>query len=177
MRRVAHACHHPVRTTAVRTSRTDTQPASCNESGTHTPRAPGRGYAHPMADEPTQMSDEQIELANQLFDFARVGETEKLAAYIDAGAPLEMRNSNGDTFLILAAYNGAPETVAMLIEKGAELETQNERGQNALTCAVFKQDVESATHLLKAGADPDAGTPTARDTAKMFAFTQLDELL
>lgn len=134
-------------------------------------------YAHAMAGEPTQMSDEQIELANQLFDFARAGETEKLAAYIDAGAPLEMRNANGDTFLILATYNGAPETVAMLIEKGADLETQNDRGQNALTCAVFKQDVEAATHLLKAGADPDAGIPTARDTAKMFGFTQLDDLL
>ncbi|TRY17111.1 ankyrin repeat domain-containing protein [Tessaracoccus rhinocerotis] len=127
-----------------------------------------------MADEPAQMSEEQIQLANQLFDLARAGETEQLAAYIDAGAPLEMHNANGDTFLILAAYNGAPETVAMLIGKGADLEAENNRGQRALTCAVFKQDVESATHLLNAGADPDAGTPSARATAQMFGFTGID---
>lgn len=130
-----------------------------------------------MADEPPQMSEELIELANKLFDLARAGETEQLAAYLDAGAPLELRNANGDTFLILAAYHEAAETVAMLISRGADLEVENARGQRALTCAVFKQDVASARLLLEAGADPDAGTPSARDTAKMFGFTQLDELL
>lgn len=130
-----------------------------------------------MADEPMEMSEEQIELANQLFDLARAGETEKLAAYIDAGAPLEMHNANGDTFLILAAYNGAPETVAMLAARGADLEAENNRGQRALTCAVFKQDVQSTKHLLAAGADPDGGTPTPRATAQMFGFTAFDDLL
>lgn len=120
------------------------------------------------------MSDEQVELANRLFDLARAGETDLLAAYIDAGAPLEMRNANGDTFLILAAYNGAPATVGMLVAKGADVEALNDRGQNALTCAVFKQDSEAVSLLLAAGADPDAGTPSARDTAKMFGFMGLD---
>ncbi|NLE99176.1 MAG: ankyrin repeat domain-containing protein [Propionibacterium sp.] len=123
------------------------------------------------------MSDELIELANQLFDLAREGETARLAAYIEAGAPVDMRNANGDTFLILAAYHDAPDTVAMLIASGADLEAENERGQRALTCAVFKKDVASARHLIEAGADPDAGTPTARETAKMFGVAEIEALL
>lgn len=130
-----------------------------------------------MADEPTDMPDETIELANQLFDLARAGDAERLAAYIDAGAPLEMRNANGDTFLILAAYHHAPDAVAMLVRMGADLEAENSRGQRALTCAVFKKDIDAVRHLVEAGADPDAGTPTARETAAMFGLEEIQVLL
>lgn len=122
-------------------------------------------------------SDDAIALAQRLFDLARDGGTAELAAYLDAGAPIDMRNENGDTFLILAAYRDNPETVRMLIERGADLEAENDRGQRALTCAVFKQDVESTRALVAAGADPDAGTPTARQTAQMFGATEILHLL
>ena len=121
------------------------------------------------------MTDELAELAQQLFDMARQGETERLAAYLDAGAPIDMRNENGDTLLILAAYNGSPDTVAMLVGRGADIEAENDRGQRALTCAVFKKDKEAVAHLLAGGADPDAGTPTARATAEMFGVSELLE--
>lgn len=119
------------------------------------------------------MSEELEALAHQLFDLARSGDTERLAAYIDAGAPVDMRNENGDTFLILAAYNNAPETVAMLLEKGADVEAENDRGQRALSCAAFKKDVESAKLLVDAGADPDAGTPPARGAAELFGAPEI----
>lgn len=122
------------------------------------------------------MSDELIELAHQLFDLARQGDTARLEAYIEAGAPVDMRNENGDTFLILAAYHDAADTVAMLIARGADVEAENERGQRALTCAVFKKDMASARHLVEADADPDAGTPTARQTAQMFGLTEIEAL-
>ena len=59
------------------------------------------------------------------------------------------------------------------MERGADVEAENDRGQRALTCAVFKQDVASATALIEAGADPDAGTPSARQTAQMFGAENL----
>ena len=118
-------------------------------------------------------SDDAIALAQKLFDLAREGSTAELAAYLDAGAPIDMRNENGDTVLILAGYRGQPGTVAMLLERGAEVEAENDRGQRALTCAVFKQDEESVRLLLAAGADPDAGTPSARQTAQMFGAGSL----
>ncbi|MFD2758257.1 ankyrin repeat domain-containing protein [Gulosibacter faecalis] len=126
---------------------------------------------------PAGVSAEAIELANQLFDYARENEAEMLAAYLDAGAPVNMQDAQGNTMLILAAYHFATETVAMLIEHGADLDVANDRGQNALTCAVFKQDIASCRELLEAGADPDAGQPSPRATAKMFSWPAFDELL
>lgn len=126
---------------------------------------------------PDSPSDETVALAQQLFDLARAGDHATLGAYLDAGAPVTMRNHAGDTLLTLAAYHEHPETVAMLLERGAEVEAANDRGQRALTCATFKQDAASMRLLLAAGADPDAGTPSARETARMFGGEQVLGLL
>ncbi|MGO1545423.1 MAG: ankyrin repeat domain-containing protein [Gulosibacter sp.] len=125
----------------------------------------------------TQPSEETIELANRLFDYAREGRTEELAAYLEAGAPVNMRNSGGDSFLTLAAYHDATDTVQMLLERGADLEAANDRGQRALTCAVFKQDESTVRVLLAAGADPDAGQPSARGTAQVFGWPEFEKIL
>ncbi|MDO5053137.1 MAG: ankyrin repeat domain-containing protein [Pseudoclavibacter sp.] len=118
-----------------------------------------------------------VALANALFAMAREGETERLAAYLQAGAPLEMRNQNGDTMLILAAYHSHPTTVAMLLDAGADPEAANDRGQRALSCAVFKQDEPTVRLLMAAGADPNAGSPSALQTARMFGAEAILELL
>lgn len=125
----------------------------------------------------TQPSDETVALANRLFDYARENRAEELAAYLDAGAPINMRNASGDTFLTLAAYHEAADTVKMLIERGVDIEAANDRGQRALTCAVFKQDAESTRILLTAGADPDAGQPSARGTAEVFGWLVFAEIV
>lgn len=119
------------------------------------------------------MREQDIELANRLFDAARAGETALLEAYLEAGVSTRIRNHAGDTFLTLAAYHEQPETVAMLLARGADVEDANDRGQRPLTCATFKQDEASMRHLLAAGADPDAGTPSARQTAQMFGGEHL----
>ena len=118
-----------------------------------------------------------IALASALFVMAREGETERLAAYLQAGAPLEMRNHNGDTMLILAAYHSHPTTVALLLDAGADPEAANDRGQRALSCAAFKQDEATVRLLMAAGADPSAGTPSALQTAHMFGAEKILELL
>ena len=46
---------------------------------------------------------ELVELATRLFGMARDGETEQLAAYLDAGVPVNLANDNGDTLVMLAA--------------------------------------------------------------------------
>lgn len=126
---------------------------------------------------PQSPSDETVALAQKLFDAARSGDHRLLRAYLEAGAPVAMRNHAGDTLLTLAAYHEHPDTVAMLLELGAEVEAANDRGQRALTCATFKQDTASMRLLLDAGADPDAGTPSARDTARMFGGEHLLAML
>lgn len=123
------------------------------------------------------MSPELVALANQLFDYARENRADALAAYLDAGAPLELRNSNGDTMLTLAAYHHASDVVQLLLERGAHIEHANDRGQRALACAVFKQDASVTALLLAAGADPDAGQPSGRQTAQMFGWDAFEPLV
>jgi uncharacterized protein len=43
------------------------------------------------------------ELAGRLFDMARSGDTATLAAYLDAGVPVNLTNGAGDTLVMLAA--------------------------------------------------------------------------
>ena len=118
-----------------------------------------------------------IELAGRVFDLARAGSTEELAAYVDAGVPVNLTNDKGDTLLILAAYHGHPATVGLLLDRGADHARVNDRGQTALAAAVFRQSAEGVTRLLAAGADPDAGGPSARATAVFFELSEMNGLL
>jgi len=118
-----------------------------------------------------------IELAGRVFDLARAGSTEELAAYVDAGVPVDLTNDKGDTLLILAAYHGHPETVGALLDRGADPARVNDRGQTALAAAVFRQSADGVTRLLAAGADPDAGGPSARATAAFFELPEMLRLL
>jgi uncharacterized protein len=118
-----------------------------------------------------------LELAHRVFDLARGGATEELAAYVDAGVPVNLTNDKGDTLLILAAYHAHPDTVAALLERGADHARANDRGQTALAAAVFRQSEEAVRRLLDAGADPDAGGPSARATAQFFDLPAMAELL
>jgi hypothetical protein len=56
--------------------------------------------------------EETLAFAHRMFELARDGGTEELAANVDAGLPVNLTNDKGDTLLILAAYHGHPETVA-----------------------------------------------------------------
>jgi len=116
---------------------------------------------------------EVLDLAARLFDWARSGDSEMLAAYVDAGVPVNLTNTNGDTLVMLAAYHGHESTVAALIARGAEVDRPNNRGQTPLAGAVFKNDTTIIDLLLSADADPMAGSPSALETARYFGKEQL----
>ncbi|MDF5758122.1 ankyrin repeat domain-containing protein [Spongiactinospora sp. TRM90649] len=118
--------------------------------------------------EPEEPAEDVQEFATRMFDLARAGDTAALAAYVDAGVPVNLTNGKGDTLLMLAAYHGHAETVRALAERGADPGRANDRGQTPLAGAVFKKEPEVVRALLAAGADPHAGTPSAADTARMF---------
>ncbi|MBD1537556.1 ankyrin repeat domain-containing protein [Arthrobacter sp. S13_S34] len=121
--------------------------------------------------------DDALALAHTLFQAAREGDTALLRAYLDAGAPATLTNSAGDSLLMLAAYHGHAETVQLMLEHGAEPGTANDRGQTPLAGAAFKGYTDVARVLLDAGADPDAGAPSARAAAQMFARQEILDLL
>jgi ankyrin repeat protein len=114
-----------------------------------------------------------LELAAKVFNLARDGDTGALAAYVDAGVPVNLSNDKGDTLVMLAAYHGHAETVAALLARGADPNRPNDRGQTPLAGAVFKGEREVIEALLEGGADPAGGTPSALDTARMFGQDDL----
>ncbi|QVQ52575.1 ankyrin repeat domain-containing protein [Spiractinospora alimapuensis] len=127
--------------------------------------------------EPTPPAEaDLVELATKLFALARAGDTDTLAAYVEAGVPVNLSNDKGDTLVMLAAYHGHPATVAMLMERGADADRLNDRGQSPIAGAVFKGEDAVVAVLVDHGADPRIGTPTAVDAARMFDKPHLLEL-
>ncbi len=118
-----------------------------------------------------------LAFAHRMFDLARSGATEELAANVAAGLPANLTNDKGDTLLILAAYHDHPDTVAALLAHGADHSRVNDRGQTALAAAVFRRSRESVGALLAAGADPAGANPSALETAAFFDLPEMTELL
>lgn len=116
---------------------------------------------------------ELVELAGRVFDAARTGDAPALAAYVDAGAPVNLCNDRGDSLVMLAAYHGHADAVRTLLERGADANEVNDRGQTPLAGAVFKGEDAVIETLLAGGADPHAGQPSAAATAEMFGRTEL----
>ncbi len=104
---------------------------------------------------------EVVELATKIFDLARRGEAEVIAAYVDAGVPANLTNDRGDSLVMLAAYHGHADAVQALLSRGADPDRANDRGQTPLAGAVFKgRGGGDPRALVDGGADPSAGTPS-----------------
>ncbi|MFD7922455.1 ankyrin repeat domain-containing protein [Streptomyces sp. NPDC059740] len=116
---------------------------------------------------------EVLQLAAKVFELARHGDTDTVAAYVDAGVPANLTNDKGDSLVMLAAYHGHAATVEVLLQRGAEADRPNDRGQTPLAGAVFKGADEVVRVLLAHGADPRAGSPSAVETARVFGKADL----
>jgi ankyrin repeat protein len=129
----------------------------------------------PESNEPAH-DPEVLELAQKIFGLARNGDTDTIAAYVDAGVPVNLTNDKGDSLIMLAAYHGHPDAVRALLSRGADPGKLNDRGQSPIAGAVFKGEDEVVRLLLDGGADPRAGEPSAVETARMFEKKELLEL-
>jgi uncharacterized protein len=126
---------------------------------------------------PEPLTEEELGFLRSMFDLARHGDDEQLALNIDAGVPVNLTNSTGDSLLILAAYHNHPATVRTLLDREADTARVNDRGQTALGAAVFRRSTESVTHLLAAGADPTHGPRSAVAIATVFDLPEMLALL
>lgn len=129
----------------------------------------------------TQQSDslgsDTINFAHRIFDGARSGDLNLLREAIEAGLPVDLTNSSGNTLLMLSSYAGHVELVKYLISKGSNPNLLNDRGQSPLSGAIFKDFRSVAIVLLEAGGDPKLGQPNAIDCAYMFDRTDYWPLL
>lgn len=125
-----------------------------------------------MPEEPAH-DPEVLQLAAKIFHLSRHGDTDTIAAYVDAGVPPNLTNDSGDSLVMLAAYHGHAAAVRALLERGADPDKPNDRGQTPLAGAVFKGEDEVVRALVEGGADPTAGAPSAIETARMFEKQEL----
>ncbi|MDT0120900.1 ankyrin repeat domain-containing protein [Kocuria sp. PD6] len=124
-----------------------------------------------------QFTETELAYVSSLFDAARNGDTQLLSSALDAGVPVNLTNSKGDTLLNLAAYLEREETVAMLLAHGADTERVSDMGFTALVCAVFRGNEPIARALLEAGAGQATGHQHAQDVARVFGQEHLLPLL
>lgn len=123
------------------------------------------------------LTPDQLELLQSTFVLARNGDAAGLVRYVDAGVPVNLTNSAGDTLLILAAYHQHAGVVRALLERGADHARVNDRGQTALAAATFRRDSGIVSDLLAAGADPEHGPKSALSVATFFDLPDMLALL
>lgn len=119
-----------------------------------------------------QPDDHLVELGHRMLDLARSGDPD-LLDHVDAGLPVDLAGPDGDTLLMLAAHHGHADLVGGLAARGADLHRRNDQGRTPLAEAVRGGSGEVVDVLVEAGADPDAGQPTARETARSLGREDL----
>lgn len=124
-----------------------------------------------------ELTEEQLDLLRQSFEWARAGDVTQMAQLLALGVPSNLTNGSGDTLLILAAYHRQAAMVELLLEHDADAERFNDNGQTALGAAVFRSATFIVRLLLDAGANPDTGPRSARQIAEFFALTEMQALL
>lgn len=124
-----------------------------------------------------ELSDEEIEFLNAIFDVVRAGHLAKLTSLLDQGIPVDFTDAKGDSLLILAAYHEHTQLVELLLSREANMDALNDRGQTPLVCAVFRNNEEITKILLDAGADPQLGHQTPAEVADFFNLPRMKELL
>ena len=115
-----------------------------------------------------ELDEAALNMARNMFQYARTGDADHLAAFLSRGLPPNLRNEKGDSLLMLASYHCHLDATRVLLEHGADPHLINDAGQMPLHGAAFKGDLPMTTLLLDNGALPDFTGPSGR-TALMFA--------
>src|SRR5687767_15093769 len=87
------------------------------------------------------MDQETYELAQELFQLVRAGQdAPRLERLLQMGLAPNIRDSKGDSLLMLASYHGHRGMTRLLLEHGGDPQLENDRGQIPLAGAAFKGD-------------------------------------
>ena len=98
----------------------------------------------------TKVEEEYQALVELFFDAARVGDNEVLEMFVSQGFPVDQRNNQSYTALMVSAYSGNKESVRLLLDSGANACLQDKRGNTALMGALIKREISIASDLYQA---------------------------
>ena len=102
-----------------------------------------------------KLEEEYQSLVGLFFDAARLGNNEVVDAFVSQGFPVDQRNNQSYTALMVAAYQGNRETVRLLLDSGANACLQDKRGNTALMGALIKREISIAKDLYQAECSPE----------------------
>lgn len=114
-----------------------------------------------------QMNSQQ-ELTSLFMAAAKTGNQDVLHEFLKNGFPVDARNAQGYTALMMAAYYGQSESVSTLLGYGADRCLRDGKGNTALMGALFKMEFSIAKQLRKVDCDANAKAP-GQKTAAEFA--------
>lgn len=117
----------------------------------------------------TNIKAEYKELVNYFFAAARTGNVEVVDEYLNHGFPVNQRNNQTYTALMVAAYSGHNDIVTTLITYGADVCLQDKRGNTALMGALFKGEFQIAKFLYEHYSCEQTQKNSAGQTLEEFA--------
>lgn len=123
--------------------------------------------------EVTQQSlkQSQQELIDIFFAAAKTGQNEVIKEFLNHGFPVDVKNYQGFTPLMMAAYYGHQNVVTSLLAHGADRCLRDNKGHTALMGAIVKAEWSIAKQLRKVDCDVNAKKSnqlTAEEFAKYF---------
>ncbi len=107
---------------------------------------------------------------------ATLGDVSITKILLKRGTPVDYRNTNGETALLIAAQrkNGTA-VIKELMEAGADIHAVNKFGDNALMLAAWKHQPETVKLLVELGIDPclkNKEGETALDQAVSYSYDE-----
>ncbi len=114
-------------------------------------------------------------LEEYFFNAAKIGETEVLTEFLEKGFPVNLRNSQSYTALMMATYYGNKKVVEILLNNGANACLKDKRGHTAMMGAIVKAEWAIAKRLYK---EDCKQAHSSGKTLQQFAavFGQTDKL-
>ncbi|EFP98554.1 ankyrin repeat domain-containing protein [Vibrio caribbeanicus] len=125
----------------------------------------------------TQIEKEYQDLVELFFDAARMGNNEVLETFVSQGFPIDQRNNQSYTALMVAAYGGKEESVSLLLDLGANACLQDKRGNTALMGALIKREVAIAKDLYQADCSPELRNKAGLNLAEFAKIYGQSEVL
>ncbi|CAM9548952.1 unnamed protein product, partial [Pylaiella littoralis] len=93
-------------------------------------------------------------MVEDIFSYARHNRVEDLERMMDQGVPADVRDSHGNTVLIVACQNGHKRALKAALRHGADPNVVNTRGNTALHyCYAFGYGGSLGRYLMEKGAD------------------------
>ncbi len=89
------------------------------------------------------------QLIDYFFTAAKIGETEVITEFLNNGFPVDLRNNQSYTALMMATYHGNKKVVEILLQHGANACLKDKRGHTAMMGAIVKAEWSIAKRLYQ----------------------------